>query len=186
MRRLVVFNQVSLDGYFVDRNGDMSWAHKQDAEWHAFVNENATAGGELLFGRITYDLMRSYWPTPLAIKNDPIVAERMNNLPKVVFSRTMDNPSWNKTKLVKGDLASEIRKMKNEPGPDMVVFGSGSIISQLALEGLIDEYQVVVNPIVLGKGRTMFDGVQKKLALKLTKTRAFGNGNVLLCYEPLA
>src|SRR5512143_2629713 len=107
--------------------------------------------------------------TPLAIKNDPIVAERMNNLPKVVFSRTMDNPSWNKTKLVKGDLASEIRKMKNEPGPDMVVFGSGSIISQLALEGLIDEYQVVVNPIVLGKGRTMFDGVQKKLALKLTK-----------------
>jgi dihydrofolate reductase len=186
MRRLVVFNQVSLDGYFVDRNGDMSWAHKQDAEWHAFVNENATAGGELLFGRITYDLMRSYWPTPLAIKNDPIVAERMNNLPKVVFSRTMDNPSWNKTKLVKGDLASEIRKMKNEPGPDMVVFGSGSIISQLALEGLIDEYQVVVSPIVLGKGRTMFDGVQKKLALKLTKTREFGNGNVLLCYEPLA
>ncbi len=171
---------------FVDRNGDMSWAHKQDAEWHAFVNENATAGGELLFGRITYDLMRSYWPTPLAIKNDPIVAERMNNLPKVVFSRTMDNPSWNKTKLVKGDLASEIRKMKNEPGPDMVVFGSGSIISQLALEGLIDEYQVVVSPIVLGKGRTMFDGVQKKLALKLTKTREFGNGNVLLCYEPLA
>lgn len=186
MRRLVVFNQVSLDGYFVDRNGDMSWAHKQDAEWHAFVNENAAAGGELLFGRITYDLMRSYWPTPLAIKNDPIVAERMNNLPKVVFSKTMDKPSWNNTKLVKGDPASEIRKMKNEPGPDMVVFGSGSIISQLALEGLIDEYQVVVNPIILGKGRTMFDGVQKKLALKLTKTRAFGNGNVLLCYEPLA
>ena len=186
MRKIIVFNQVSLDGYFVDRNGDMSWAHKQDPDWNAFVAGNASGGGELLFGRVTYDLMVSYWPTPLALQNNPVVAEQMNALPKVVFSRTMDRPSWNNTKLVKNNMAAEIRKMKQEPGPGMVILGSGSIVSQLAQEGLIDEYQIVVNPVVLGKGRTMFDGVKEKLPLKLTKTRAFGNGNVLLCYEPAA
>ena len=139
-----------------------------------------------MFGRITYELMTSYWPTPYAMKNDPIVAERMNNLPKVVFSRTLDKASWNNTKLVKGDMAAEIRKMKKEPGENMVIFGSGSIVSQLAQEGLIDEFQIVVNPVALGKGRTMFDGIKEKLTLKLTKTRTFGNGNVLLCYEPMA
>jgi dihydrofolate reductase len=186
MRKLVVFNQVTLDGYIADINGDMSWAHKQDAEWNTFVQENASGGGELLFGRITYELMTSYWPTPYAMQNDPIVAERMNNLPKVVFSRTLDKASWNNTKLVKGDMAAEIRKMKKEPGENMVIFGSGSIVSQLAPEGLIDEYQIVVNPVVLGKGKTMFEGIKEKLTLKLTKTRTFGNGNVLLCYEPMA
>jgi len=184
MRRLVVFNHVSLDGYFVDAHGDMSWAHAGDAEWNTFVEENASGGGELLFGRITYELMASYWPTPLALQNDPVVAERMNDLPKVVFSRTMDRPAWSNTKLVKGDIAAEVQKLKNEPGPDMVIFGSGNIISQLAQAGLIDEYQIVVNPIILGAGRTMFEGIAEKLPLKLTKTRTFGNGNVLLCYEP--
>lgn len=84
--------QVSLDGYFVNGNGDMSWAHKpsDDAEWNAFVAENASGGGDLVFGRITYELMTNYWPTPLAAKNAPVVAERMNNLHKVVFSRTLD------------------------------------------------------------------------------------------------
>jgi dihydrofolate reductase len=186
MRKLIVFNQVTVDGYFVDMNGDMSWAHNEDAEFNAFVEGNASAGGELLFGRITYELMASYWPTPRAIQNYPVVAKGMNSLPKVVFSRTMDKASWNNTKLVKGDLAAEIRKMKKEPGKDMVIMGSGSIVSQLAHEGLIDEYQIVVIPVVLGKGRTMFDGIKERLALKLTKTRAFRNGNVFLCYEPKA
>ena len=187
MQKLLVFNQVTLDGYFAGVNGDISWAKdNQDAEFRAFVEDNAKGGGLLLFGRITYELMAGYWPTPYAIKNDPIVAERMNNLPKVVFSRTMDKATWNNTKLVKGDLVAEIRKMRKEPGEDMVILGSGSIVSQLAQEGLIDEYQIVVYPVVLGKGRTMFEGIKKKLTLKLTKTRTFGNGNVLLCYEPMA
>jgi dihydrofolate reductase len=188
MRKLVVFNQVSLDGFFVDMNGEMSWAHNvtKDEEWDAFVAGNARAGGLLVFGRITYELMKSYWPTSLAIQNDPIVAERMNSLPKVVFSRTLDKASWNNTKLVKDGMAAEIRKMKNEPGNDMAIMGSGSIVSQLTQERLIDEYQIVVIPVVLGKGRTMFDGIKEKLSLKLTKTRTFGNGNVLLCYEPMA
>ena len=87
MRRLVVFNSVSVDGYFVDRNGDMSWAKNAtpDAEWDAFGEENAKGGGMLLFGRITYEMMASFWPTPLAAQIDPVVAEQMNRLPKVVF-----------------------------------------------------------------------------------------------------
>jgi dihydrofolate reductase len=188
MRKLVVFNHVSLDGYFVDVNGDMSWAKagQQDAEWDAFVAENASGGGVLVFGRITYELMASFWPTPFAIENMPVVAEGMNDMPKVVFSRTLDQASWNNTKLVKGDLAEEIRQMQKEPGEGMTILGSGSIVSQLTQEGLIDEYQVVLNPIVLGNGRTMFDGVKDKLNLKLTKTRAFGNGKVFLCYERMA
>jgi dihydrofolate reductase len=186
MRRVVVFNMVTLDGFFVDSKGDMSWAHKNDAEWTAFVGENASGSGVLLFGRITYELMASYWPTPMALQNSPVVAKGMNDMPKVVFSRTLDKVSWSNTKLVKGDMAAEVRKMKNEPGPDMVILGSGSIVSQLAQENLMDEYQIALSPIVLGKGRTLFEGVREKLNLKLTKSRTFGNGNVFLCYAPMA
>jgi dihydrofolate reductase len=187
MRRLVVFNNVTLDGYFSGMKGDISWAKgNQDAEFKAFAAENAKSGGVLVFGRITYELMMSYWPTPDAIKNDPIVAERMNNLPKLVFSKTLNKASWNNSTLVKGDPAAEIRKMKQEPGEDMAIMGSGSIVSQLTQARLIDEYQIVMNPVVVGKGRTMFEGVEEKLSLKLTNTRTFGNGNVLLCHEPMA
>jgi dihydrofolate reductase len=184
VRKLVVFNMVSLDGFFVDSKGDMSWAHKNDAEWNAFIGENASGNGVLVFGRITYELMASYWPTPLALQNSPVVAKGMNDMPKMVFSRTLDNASWSNTKLVKGDLAKEMRKLKKEPGPDMVILGSGSIVSQLAQQNLIDEYQIALSPIVLGHGRTMFEGVKEKLNLKLTKSRTFGNGTVFACYQP--
>jgi dihydrofolate reductase len=188
MPRLAVFNSVSLDGYFTDAKGDMSWAHNThpDAEWDAFVAGNAQGGGRLVFGRITYELMAGYWPTPMAAKNTPAVAEHMNRLSKIVFSRTLDQASWNNTRLIKGDMVAEVRKLKKESGDDMVILGSGNIISQLAQEGLIDEYQIVVAPIVLGKGRTIFDGVTRKLRLKLTKSQGFANGNVVLVYEPTA
>jgi dihydrofolate reductase len=185
MRKLIVFNLMSLDGYFVDRNGEMSWAHSKDTEFNAFVEKNAKGGGVLLFGRITYELMAGYWPTPMAVKSDPLVAERMNNLPKIVFSRTMDKAVWNNTKLVKGDALKEIRKMKQDSGIDMVMMGSGSIVSLLAQEGLVDEYQFVMVPIILGKGRTMFEGIKEKLRMRLTKTQTFANGNIFLGYEPM-
>jgi dihydrofolate reductase len=185
MRKLIVFNNVSLDGYFVDASGDMSWAHRPDAEWNSFTAENAGGGGVLLFGRKTYDLMASYWPTPMAMQNYPVVAEGMNNLSKVVFSKTMDQASWKNTRLVKSDLASEVRKMKDESGDGMAILGSGTIVAQLAEEGLIDEYQIAVIPVVLGAGRTMFGGIKRRLNLKLKKTRVFGNGNVVLWYEPV-
>jgi dihydrofolate reductase len=179
---------LSLDGYFTDMKGDISWARtdNKDPEWRGFVEGNASGGGVLLFGRITYELMVSYWPTQYAIQNDTIVAKQMNDLPKVVFSRTLDKVSWNNTRLVKGDIVAEVRKLKKESGKGMAILGSGSVVSQLAQENLIDEYQFVVFPIVLGKGRTVFDGLKEKLALKLTRTRAFRNGNVLLCYEPFS
>lgn len=186
MRRLRVFNHVSLDGYFVDAKGDMSWAHKSDPEWSAFSAENASgSGGELLFGRITYELMASYWPTEAARAAAPVVAEGMNRMPKVVFSRTLDTVSWSNTRLVKGGLVEEVRRMKQSPGRDLLIFGSGTLVSQLAREGLIDRFQLVVNPIVLGKGRTLFEGIPERFSLKLKATRAFQNGNVLLDYEPL-
>jgi dihydrofolate reductase len=160
---LTVFDQISLDGYFTDAKGDISWAHRNDAEWNSFVAENASGGGELVFGRITYEMMLSYWPTPAAMKDNPIVAQRMNEGPKVVFSRSLEKASWNNTKLIKGNLAGEIQKLKENSGHDLVILGSGSIVAQLAPTGLIDEYQLVVNPIILGKGRTLFDGVKERL-----------------------
>jgi dihydrofolate reductase len=186
MRRLSVFEAVSLDGYFADVNSDISWAHKQDPEWNAFVGGNASAGGALLFGRVTYELMASFWPTPAAMERAPTVAEAMNRMPKFVVSRTMKQASWSNTTLVKGDLATEVRKLKDAPGPDIAILGSGSIVSQLAQAGLIDEFQIVVNPIILGKGKPLFAGVAERLTLKRITTRTFGNGNVLVCYEPMA
>ena len=185
MRKLSVFNQVTLDGYFVDLKGDMTWAHRDDPEWNAFVEDNASGGGTLLFGRRTYEMMASFWPTPAAREMAPLVADRMNNLPKVVFSRTLETASWSNTKLVKTDIAGEVRKMKKESGTNLVIFGSGSIVAEFTEADLIDEYQFVVNPLILGNGRSMFQGVKTRRPLRRTKTRLFENGNVLLCYEPV-
>ncbi len=184
MQKLLVFNHVSLDGYFVDANNSMTWAKSNfdDPEWNAFVQENASGDGTLVFGRITYQMMASYWPTPMADQHNPEVAKRINEMPKVVFSRTLEKAGWQNTRLIKGDLAGEMQKLKQEKGGGLAILGSGTIVSQLAQANLIDEYQAAVNPIVLGKGRTMFEGVNKNL--KLTKSRAFKNGNVVLWYAP--
>src|SRR6201993_2345732 len=146
MRKLIVFNHVSLDGYFVDANNSMSWAktRKDDAEWNAFVEQNASGNGPLLFGRKTYELMIQYWPTPMAQQHDAAVVERMNKLPKVVFSKTLNDTSWSNTRLVKDDLVGEVRRMKQESGDGITILGSGTLVAQLADAGLIDEYHVVV------------------------------------------
>lgn len=185
MRKLSVFNNVTLDGYFTDANGDMSWAHQgsDDAEFQAYTRSNASGEGELLFGRVTYEMMAAFWPTPAAQQMMPEVADGMNRMRKSVFSRTLTEATWNNTRLIKGDLAEEVRKMKSEAGPDMVILGSGSIVAQLAAARLIDAIQLVVNPVALGKGRTLFEGVPERLQLKLTTSRAFGNGKVVVSYE---
>jgi dihydrofolate reductase len=184
MRKLSVFNNISLDGYFTDSKNDMSWAHKFDPEWNEFTSENAQGGGgPLLFGRITYEMMASFWPTPAAMQQMPEVAEGMNRMAKVVFSRTLEKVTWANTRLVKSGLIEEVQKMKSESGDDMLIMGSGTIISQLAEHGLIDEYQLVVHPIVLGAGRTLFEGLDKRFNLKRTDSRTFENGNVFLRYE---
>ncbi|HLA54420.1 MAG TPA: dihydrofolate reductase family protein [Flavitalea sp.] len=181
-RKISVFNQISLDGYFTDASNDMSWAHKSDPETNAFAAKNASGEGPLLFGRVTYEMMAAFWPTPMAAQQMPEVAKGMNERPKLVVSRTLQDVSWNNSTLLKGDLLEEVRKLKAEPGEDITILGSGSIVAQLAGAGVIDDYHVVVNPIALGAGRTMFDGIPNRLNLRLTGTRTFGNGNVLLSY----
>jgi dihydrofolate reductase len=161
-------------------------AGNDDPEYSAWVADNAKGGGELLFGRVTYNLMASYWPTPIADQHDPAVAKGMNSTPKVVFSRTLDQAAWSNTRLLNGDLVQEVRKLKEESGPGMAILGSGSIVAQLALEHVVDEYQMVVDPVALGKGRSMFEGIREQLNLKLTTSRTFNNGKIFLCFEPIA
>ena len=176
MRKLHVFDNVSLDGFFVDASGDMSWAHRRDEEWNAFASSNASGNGDLLFGRVTYEMMAAFWPTPQAAQMLPDVAAGMNTMHKIVVA-------WQNTTLLEGDLAAEVRQLKEQPGPDIVILGSGSIVSQLTEARLIDEYQIVLNPVVLGRGRTLFETVTQRLCLKLTKTRSVANGTVVLWFE---
>ncbi len=185
-RPVNAYMQISLDGYYCDLNGDMSFAHRlpDDAEWHEFVAGNASGGGMLLFGRKTYELMAAWWPTPMAANAMPEVAARMNAMPKLVFSRTLNAVEWANTTLAKGELIETIRRMKAQDGPAMTILGSGSIVTQLADAGLVDTVQVVVLPIALGAGRSFLSGLAAPLALTLTNTRVFGNGSVVLWYAP--
>jgi dihydrofolate reductase len=183
MRKLTMFNNVSLDGCFTDDNGDMSWAHSQDAEWPRFTAENAGGEAEFLFGRKTWQMMASFWPTPHARQTMPAVAKAMNEARKSVFSRTLDRVDWQNSRLVKGDLVSEVKRMKSEAGPGLLIMGSGEIVAQLTKAGLIDSYQIVTVPIVIGAGRRLFEGVTSRPRLRLTNTRSFSNGNVVSWYE---
>jgi dihydrofolate reductase len=182
MQKLLVFNSVSLDGYFTGKGGDLSWAHAgaDDPEWKAFVGQNAGGNGTLLMGRKTYEMMAGYWPTPAARQNDPKVADGMNTLPKVVFSRSMETAAWSHTRVVKSDPAAEVRRLKQEDGGGLTVLGSGTIVSLLAAADLVDEYQVVLTPVVLGEGRTMFEGLANRRGLALLQARPFRNGRVVL------
>jgi dihydrofolate reductase len=186
MQTLIAFITTSLDGFFADTSGDMSWAHKSDPEWLEFVSGNASGGGTLLFGRVTYDLMIKYWPTPMAKQQNPVVAEGMNSARKFVFSRTMQEAAWQNTTLIKSDLAGEVRKLKEASKNGLCILGSGTIVTQLAEERLIDELQIVVSPILLGKGKTPFETLKQRLPLKLLRTRSFTNGNVIHYYGPSA
>ncbi len=182
MRKLFEFNMASIDGYFEGPGRDISW-HNVDAEFNEYAVDMLNSVDTLLFGRVTYELMARYWPTPEALKNDPLVAEKMNSLPKIFFSRTLDKVEWSNTRLVKGDIEEEIKRMKQQPGKDMVILGSGSIVSELAQHGMIDEYRIMVNPVVLGSGTPLFNGIKDRLNLELLDTRTFKSGNVLLYYR---
>jgi dihydrofolate reductase len=185
MRKVIAFLHVSADGYFAGPGGDLSWArHEQDTEYKAFADENARRDSVLLFGRVTYQMMAGWWPSPMALEREPVMAERMNATPKIVFSRTLDKASWNNTTLLKGDAVDEVRALKQEDGADLVILGSGTIVKTLAQAGLVDEFQLLITPVALGAGRTAFEGVPEKLELQLTSTRAFSNGKVLLGYKP--
>jgi len=183
MRKLFAFNMVTLDGFFEGPNRDISW-HNVDDEFNQFAVEQANAVGAILFGRVTYELMASYWPTPAAQSDDPMVANLMNTLPKVVFSRTLERADWDNTRLIKDNVAEEVLKMKQEPGNDLAVFGSANLLSSLMQMNLVDEHRVMVNPVLIGSGTPLFRNIDQKVNLKLVKTRTFKSGNVLLYYQP--
>jgi dihydrofolate reductase len=186
MRKLSVFNQVSVDGFFRTTDGDIGWMKERqgdDPEFRAFIGGNASGASVLLFGRKTYEMMASFWPTPMAAEQFPEVAKGMNAAPKIVFSKTLKKATWNNTTLIGGDLVGEVRKLKGAPGDPLVILGSGSIVGQLARAGLVDEYQILVFPVVLGAGVSMFAGADKLIDLKLESTRAFKNGTVFFVYE---
>lgn len=183
MRKLTVFNFITLNGFFKGPNEDISW-HKHGGEESDYSAEGLKSGNTLLFGRVTYEMMASFWPTPIAMDSFPSVAKGMNKAEKIVFSRTLKKVEWNNTKVVKGNIVEEIKKMKQMPGKDMTLLGSGSILTQVAEQGLIDEYQIMVDPIALGEGTPIFKGIKHGLNLMLTKTRTFKSGAVLLCYQP--
>lgn len=184
MRKILVFDSISLDGFFTDEKGDMSWAHRHDEEWNAFTSGNSGGEAELLFGRVTYEMMAAFWPTAEAARMLPDVAAGMNRMKKFVVSRTLKDASWQGTTLLNGDLAAEARRLKEQRGPDLLILGSGSIVSQLTEARLIDEYQIVLIPTVLGRGRTLFETLKVRQSLGLTSTRTFKNGNVVLKYVP--
>ena len=184
MRKLLFFMLVSLDGYFEAPNGDISW-HNVDEEFNEFAIAQLDSVDTLLFGRVTYQGMASYWPTAIATENDPAVAGKMNAIPKIVFSRTLYNAEWNNTRLVKDNIAEEISKLKQQPGKDLIIFGSSNLAASFAEMGLIDEYRIMVSPVILGEGTPLFKGIHQQLKLKLFKTRTFGNGNVLHYYRPV-
>jgi dihydrofolate reductase len=180
MRKLRVFESISVDGYFTDARGDMSWAHagRDDAEFADWVSGNASSGGELLFGRKTYQMMEAFWPTPMAAQQMPAVTKGMNAAIKYVASKTIQ-PAWKNTHLLKGDLLNAVRDLKASDGPDIALLGSGSVAAQLGEASLVDEYQFVIIPVGLGGGRTVFARGQK---LRLLDQRAFRCGNVAVTY----
>lgn len=183
MRKVVVFNMITLDGFYSGPNGDIDW-HNTDEEFNDFAVEHLNTLDTLLFGRVTYEGMASYWPTPMAIESDPAVAGQMNRIAKIVFSRTLDKVTWENTRLVKDHIPEEIAKLKQQPGKDMAILGSGNLTAEFTRLGLVDEFRLMVNPVILGKGVPLFKDIEQQVKLKLVQTRPFKSGNMLLYYQP--
>lgn len=182
MRKLFAFNMVTLDGFFEGPNGEIDWHNADNQEFNEFAIEQTSMVDTLLFGRKTYQLMASYWPTEIAVQSDPIVADLMNRLSKIVFSRTLQSVEWNNTRLIRENAQHEIRNLKTQPGKDMAIFGSANLISSVMDE--IDEHRVMINPILLRAGNPLFKPAGDPARLELIGVRTFNSGNVLLTYRP--
>jgi len=181
MRRLIVSNVMSLDGFFESKDKKLDW-FMVDEEFLAYAAEMLRSVDTIVFGRATYEHMAAYWP--FAPRDE--IADAMNSLPKIVFSRTLDKAEWNNSRLVKRDAAEEMAKLKQQPGKDMVILGSAMLASALLQAGLIDEYRVILTPILLGAGNSMFEGIQDRIRLKLEKTKLLSSGVVVLYYHRIA
>jgi len=183
MRKTYLFMMVSLDGFFEGPDHDIYW-HNADEEFDRFTIDQLGEVGTILFGRKTYEMMASFWPTETAKASDPIVAEKMNATPKIVFSKTLEKAEWQNTRLVRDGVKETVEDLKRQPGKDIAVFGSSDLAVSLLQMGLLDELRIMVNPVVLGGGKRLFEGIRDRLDLTLVNTRTFRNGNVLLYYQP--
>jgi len=196
MRRIIAFDRVSADGYFAAPDGNLDWV-VQDSELDksAAAAAKAEGPGTLLFGRKTYEMFESFWPNQLdesgtaqnphgpgrsAEMHD--LAVNINEAEKIVFSHTMKEPTWKNSRVVRELDPNEIEKMKKEPGKDMMIFGSGEIVSQLAEHHLIDEYQLIVSPVLLGSGKQLISDVKDCQRLDLLECKPYSSGNVMMRY----
>jgi dihydrofolate reductase len=170
---------VTLDGFMEGPNRELEYtAQVVDPDFDRYATEMLKSIDGMLLGRVTYDLFSSYWPT--ATGED---AERMNNLPKMVFSRTLEKVEWHNSRLVKGNAAQEVIRWKEQTGRDLALFGSADLASTLIRHGLIDEYRILVTPYVLGQGNPMFKNITDRFQLKLWRATAWSSGIVALFYE---
>ena len=183
MRKLYLFNMITLDGFFEGKEPwDLGW-HNVDAEFNTFAVEQLESTSALLFGRKTYEGMAQYWSSDQANNDDPVVTKLMNSMPKMVASRTMTEASWNNTVILKGNIEDEINRLRSLPGKDIGIFGSAELASSLS--SVIDEYRIIVAPVILGSGTPLFKPAAGKVRLKMTNVRNFTNGNILIYYTPL-
>lgn len=184
MRRIVVFNRISLDGFFAGPNGEIDWFIR-DADLDKAIH-GAERSDTLLMGRLTFQMFEAVWPKLAVDPNAPTelreTGQELNQMTKVVFSRTVKAVTWVNSRLLPGGVIDEARRLREANGSTILIFGSGSIIQQLASEGLIDEYFLALTPVVLGAGKALFAGLDR-LDLKLVDSRAFASGNVLLHYR---
>jgi dihydrofolate reductase len=173
---------ISLDGFFEGQGKEIDW-HNVDSEFNDFAIEQLDNASLLIFGRATYKLMAEYWPSSAALRNDPVIARKMNSMPKIVFSKTLMRVNWENTTIK--DNIGEVKKLKLDNDRDILIFGSANLASSFINCKLIDEFRIMINPILLGRGNPLFKSLDERLKLKILRTRSFHSGNVLLYYKPL-
>lgn len=185
MRKLKLQMQVTVDGFVAGPNGEMDWmTFNWDDELKNYVNEITAPVDCILLGRNLAQGFIPAWVSRLADPEMAAFARKMVETPKIVFSKTLETVEWENTKLAQGVSAQEISQLKAQSGQDIIVYGGGSFVSSLIKDGLIDEFNLFVNPVALGKGMAIFSDLEDKLRLTLVKSKAFDCGIVLLCYEP--
>jgi len=182
MRKLVTDHLLSLDGYGGGVNGEIDW-FRFDEESQEWSRSLLRAAGGIVLGRRTYDLFMEYWPTPQARKNEPVITERLAALPKVVFSHTVESSTWANCEFTRRPPAEVVRELKQKSGGPILLIGSANILAQLWNEQLVDELNVRVQPIVLGKGRALFPMADARQTLALQECRRFQSGVAAFRYS---
>jgi dihydrofolate reductase len=185
MSKLIFQAMITLDGFFEGPNREIDW-HIVDEEFNHYAIEMLDDAEILLFGRITYQLMESYWPAPEAISNDPVVAAKMNSLRKVVVSRSLEKADWNNSVLLKENVPAEINRLKKQAKKNLVIFGGSDLALSLIGHRLIDEFRIIINPVLLGSGKRLFQGLEERLKLVLLHSKGFKSGNTMNTYRQRA